>query len=51
MDEDQNNYLSDGQLGQSVGISQYVVVEERQNLEQLEVNYDEGIRTLKLNGF
>lgn len=26
MDEDQNNDLSNGQLGHSVGISQYVVV-------------------------
>ena len=41
MDEDQNNDLSNGQLGHSVGISQsivVVVVEERQSLEQLEVN-------------
>lgn len=37
MDEDQNIDLSNGQLDQSVGISQYVIVavavEEGQNLE------------------
>ena len=45
MDEDQNNDLSDGQLGHSVGISHsvVVVVEEEQNLEQLKVNCHEGI--------
>jgi len=45
MDEDQNSDLSNGQLGHSVGISQFVVVvvamEERQSLEQLEVNCHE----------
>ncbi len=43
MDEDQNSDLSNGQLGHNVGISQSVVVavEERQSLEQLEVNYHE----------
>ena len=43
MDEDQNSDLSDGQLSDSVGISQsfVVVVEEGHNLEQLEVNYHE----------
>jgi len=48
IDEDQNNDLSDGQLGHSVGISQFAVVvvavEEGQNLEQLEVNCHEGIQ-------
>ena len=44
MDEDQNNDLSNGQLGHSVGISRsvvVVVVEEGQNLKQLEVNCNE----------
>ena len=45
MDEDQNSDLSNGKLGHSVGISQSVVVvvavEERQSLEQLEVNCHE----------
>ena len=45
MDEDQNSDLSNGQLGHSVGISRSVVVvaavEERQSLEQLEVNCHE----------
>ena len=47
MDEDQNNDLSNGQLSHNVGISQSVVVvaaatvEERQSLEQLEVNCHE----------
>ena len=48
MDEDQNNDLSNGQLSNSVGISQsivvFVAVEEEQNLEQLDVNYHEGIQ-------
>ena len=43
MDEDQNNDLSYGQLGHNVGISQFVVVEEEQNLEQLKVKCHEGI--------
>jgi len=45
MDEDQNNDLSNGQLGHSVGISQFVVVaiavEEGRNLEQLDVSCHE----------
>jgi DNA-binding XRE family transcriptional regulator len=44
MDEDQNNDLSDGQLGHSVGISRSVVVvavEEEQSLEQLKLNCHE----------
>jgi len=46
MDEDQNSDLSDGQLGQSIVISQsvafvFAIVDEGQNLEQLEVNYHE----------
>ena len=46
MGEDRNNDLSYGQLGHSVGISQFVVeaVEEEQNLEQLKVSYYEEIR-------
>ena len=50
MDEDQNNDLSYGQLGYSVGISQSVVVamEEDQNLEHLKVNYHEGIQHFEI---
>ena len=46
MGEDQNNDISHGQLGHSVSISQSVVVavEEEKILEQLEVNYHEGIQ-------
>ena len=52
MDEDQNNDLSNGQLGHSAGISQSVVivavVEEGKNLEQLEVNCYEGIQHFEI---
>ena len=46
VDEDQNSDLSNGQLGDSVGISQSIVVamEEEHNLEQLKVNCHEEIQ-------
>jgi len=46
LDEYQNNNLSYGHLGHSVGILQFVVVvvEEEQNLNQLKVNSHERIQ-------